>query len=107
MIDHRPLGWQAIRGPEGVVQFWRSWLEMVPDAQLRMETLAGDEQHIAARLAAYGRAVAAAGGGFMEYVGIAVATIRGGRSARTEYVDTDEQEAALARLAELMRGGVP
>ena len=81
---------------------FRTWVELVPDLDFRFEALAGDEQNIAVRIGGYGHA--AEGGGAMEYVVLAVATLRDGRWQRAELFDDGDEEAALARLAELTDG---
>jgi ketosteroid isomerase-like protein len=98
-VEHRALGWEPIRGREGVVELYRSWVGVAPDAETRFEALAGDAKHLVVRVGGHGHA--AEGGGLMEYVITVVSTIRDGRIARSEYFDPGEESAALARLEEL------
>ena len=99
-IDRRPLGWEDTGGREEIVEVYRSWIEVAPDAELRFEALDGDDEHIALRLGGDGHA--ADGGGRLEYEVIVVATVRDGRIVRAERFDAGEEAAALARLAELV-----
>ena len=103
LIDHRVLGWKPIRGPEGLVQYFRSWAGIGTEGDCWFEALAGDDEHLAARAGVRGLA-AEVGGGPAECVLIAVTTIRDGRFARTELLGADEEDAALARLVELTDG---
>ena len=97
--DHRVLGWEPM-GREGVVDVYRSWAETVPDMQVAFERLAGDDDHMAMRWRAHGHAAADMGGGSAEYWLVLVTTIRHGRIAFTERFDVDDEDAALACLAE-------
>ena len=65
MVDRRALGWEPLRGPSAVAAICTLVGRAVPDIELRFETLAGDEEHIAVPIGGYGHA--ADGGGAMEY----------------------------------------
>ena len=106
-VDRRTLGWERLRGRWSDTGDVPLWAELVPDLDFRFEALAGDEQTIAVRVGGYGHATAEAGGGAMEYVAIAVATIRDGLWRRAELFDADDESAALARFEELRRAGRP
>ena len=66
LVDHRALGWEPLRGPAATVEFWRSWIEISPDGEMRFEIVAGDEESILVRQAGHGHAAADSGGGTME-----------------------------------------
>ena len=103
LIDHRALGLgAAARARTRSAGCYRSGPSVAPDVEIRFEALAGDDEHIALRFGGYGHA--AEGGGAMEYVVLAVATLRDGRILRAELFDVDDEAAALARLAELTSG---
>jgi ketosteroid isomerase-like protein len=97
--DHRPLGWEPMRGGRAMADFYRSWVEVVPDVQLRVTLLAGDDEHAVGQYVGWGHA--ADGGGEMEYVTINAVSLRDGRIRRLERFDPGDEAAALARLEEL------
>ena len=41
LVDRRQLGWDEVRGPDGVVDIGRQTVELAPDTQLQNEVLAG------------------------------------------------------------------
>ena len=41
-IDRRPLGWEPMRGGRAIADFYRSWVDVVPDLELRFTLLTGD-----------------------------------------------------------------
>ena len=43
LIDRRALGWEPLRGRRRSSRCIRSWVELVPDVEVRFETLAGDD----------------------------------------------------------------
>ena len=86
LVDHRALGWEPLRGPAATVEFWRSWIEISPDGEMRFEIVAGDEESILVRQAGHGHAAADSGGGAMEYLTIAVVTFRDGRHVHADAV---------------------
>jgi hypothetical protein len=98
-VDHRVLGWEPM-GREGAIDVYRSWAEAVPDMQVAFEWLAGDDDHMAMRFRGHGHAAADMGGGSAEVRLIMVATLRRGRIALGERFDDDDEDAALACLAE-------
>ena len=101
-IDLRPFGWEPMKGREAVVEFFRSWIEVLPDVVLRFETLvAGDDCH--AVLRGIGCGHVPEGGGPIEADVLLVATIRDGRIAREERFDVSDEETALACFRDLMK----
>ena len=99
LIDHRLLGWGSLRGGRAMADFWRSWVEIVPDVEVRFEMLAGDDEHAALRFGGYGHA--AEGGGEMEYSMTQAVSFRDGRLRRVELFEFDDEALALARFQEL------
>ena len=104
MIDRRALGWEGLRGRDAILEMYRSWVEIVPDLEDRVEQIASDDEHIVARVDGHGHA--ADGGGEMEYFVIAVSSVRDGRVVRVELFDSGDEPAALARYDQL-RGRMP
>jgi ketosteroid isomerase-like protein len=101
--DHRTLGWEPVRGPGGMVAFYRSWVEAAPDSELRFEWLGGDDEHGVLRAGGHGHAADEMGGGEFEIVLVVVATVRDGRIVHNANFDLDDEAAAFAHLAELQR----
>ncbi len=99
LIDHRKLGWEPLRGARAMVDFFRSWIEIVPDGQLRFTVLAGDDTHAVVRYVGWGHA--AEGGGEMEYATIQALSFGDGRFSRGEIFEDDDEALALARFQEL------
>ncbi len=99
LIDHRLLGWEPMRGGDAMVKFYRSWVELAPDIEVRFETLAGDDEHAALRFGGYGHA--AEGGGEMEYSNTQAVSFSDGRVRRVEIFEFGDEARALARFHEL------
>lgn len=105
-LEHRTMGWD-IEGKDDFVDMFRTWHELVSWSELRFETLAGDDTHVALIFGGVGVATAELGGGRLEYPVLQVATIRDGRIARAEQFDPEDEAAALERLETLRRQGAP
>jgi ketosteroid isomerase-like protein len=105
VIDHRLIGWEPIRGAAAMGDFFRSWLELVPDVEARFTVLSGDDEHAAIRYSGWGHA--AEGGGPMEYATTQTVSLRDGRLWRAELFEADDEKRALARLAELQPVAAP
>ena len=99
LVDRRSLAWETIAGAEGNVEMQRSWVELVPDIEIRLDVLASDDEHIALRWTGVGHA--ADGGGAVDYAGLVVANVRERHVAHAEIFDRDDEEGALARFEEL------
>ena len=104
-VERRALGWEPMIGGPAVVDMYRSWVDVVPDVELRFEVFAADDEHLAVRYSGHGHA--AAGGGEMEYVTTMAARIRDGRLLLCEMFEADGEAAALARYEELRREHAP
>jgi hypothetical protein len=102
-VEHRVLAWEPLRGPREVIDVYRSWVGMAPDLEICFEWLGGDADHIVVRWGGQGHAAAETGGGAFEYHFVIVATLRDGLIADTEHFDVGDEEAALARMAEVIR----
>lgn len=98
-IDRRPLGWEPMRGGRAMADFYRSWVEVVPDVELRFTLLASDEAHAVGQFLGWGHA--AEGGGEMEYVTNNAVSLRDRRIRRLERFDAGDEVVALARFKEL------
>ena len=98
-IDHRALGWEPMRGGRAIADFFRSWVDVVPDIELRFTVLAGDEEHAVVQFVGWGHA--AEGGGEMEYLTLNAMSFRDGRCRRVERFEADDEALALARFEEL------
>jgi ketosteroid isomerase-like protein len=103
-IDHRTLGWDPMQGPDAAIDLYRSWVAMVPDMEFSSDILASEDEHYV--YLHTGRGHAADSGGAMEYVALAVTTLRDGRAVRSEIFADDDLAGAMARYEELRRGDV-
>ncbi len=100
--DHRSLGWEPLRGGEGMAGFYRSWAELVPDVEPSFEWLAGDERH--GVVVHTGRGHATEGGGQMEYPSLAVISFHDGLIAAMDIYAVDDVAAAMAHYEQLRNG---
>ena len=98
-IDRRMLGWESTRGGRPLADFFRSWVGVVPDIEMRFTVLAGDDEHAVVRYVGWGHA--AEGGGEMEYPFTQCYSIRDGRFRRGEIFEAEDEALALARFEEL------
>jgi hypothetical protein len=99
--ENRMLGWEPLRGPEGVVGHFRSWVEIAPDAEFSFEWLGGDDEHPVVRFGGSGHAADAMGGGAFEYFIVIVETVRDGRFSHGTFFELGDEAAAFAHLADL------
>jgi class 3 adenylate cyclase/ketosteroid isomerase-like protein len=99
MVDHRVLGWEPMRGPDGFRQLIRSVFQSSPDIRLEIDqTLACDDRVIAQRIAYRGHA---GDGGDFELLGGHVAVVEAGRSLTLDQYDYEDEAAMLHRYAQL------
>ncbi len=102
-VDHRQLGADEIRGLVACRSLHESVLAVSPDIRfVHDEVLACDERVIARRAAWRGHA--RDGGGEAESLMGLVTVIEGGREVRTDVYEYEDDQAMIARYAELGGG---
>jgi ketosteroid isomerase-like protein len=100
LVDHRRLGWEEIRGFDGLLDQMRSGFEVTTDVHLEIdEVLACDDRVIAMRLTVHGTNLDC-GTRFDRPLGI-VSVIEDGRMVRHDQYDHHDTNAMLARYAQL------
>ena len=99
-VDHRELGWDEMRGPEQIEEFWRSVLAGTTDRHFEVdEVLACDDRVLAMRITFRGTGVDVAGA--LEIPMGTVFAVADGQCVRQDRYGHDDREAILARYAEL------
>jgi hypothetical protein len=88
-----------MRGGRAIADFWRSWVGLVPDGEIRFEAIAGDDEHAVVRYVCWGHATE--GGGEMEYPTTQAVSFRDRRIRRAEIFEPGDEALALARFREL------
>ncbi len=103
IVDHRPLGYDDVRGRDQCVRDLRTVYDASPDVHLDFdEVLAADDRVAVTWLAVRGRGVKA---GELETAYLAVSLIEDGLLVGLDYYPTDDCRTAITRYAELGGGG--
>ncbi|MFZ0042433.1 MAG: nuclear transport factor 2 family protein [Solirubrobacteraceae bacterium] len=106
LVDHRHLGWPEVHNRDGIADQttsgWGSTLDLRCECD---EVLACDDRVIAMRQCFRGHALD--GGGELELHLGRVAVVEQGRLVSVDQYEAGDDEAMLARFAELSRGGPP
>jgi hypothetical protein len=103
--DHRPLGWETLRGPGAYVRALRSLVELAPDVRLRLDhVLAMSERGVLYAPTWHGTRE----GGAFEEPSLIVAEVDAlGRFCRFDQYGLDQVERARARYDELGSAASP
>jgi hypothetical protein len=98
LYDHRPLGWETLRGPQAKVDMHRRLAELAPDARLRIDHLRSTERGSLLT----GTLVGTREGGAFKDSKIVVSELDAeGRFRRMDQYGLDQVDAALARFEEV------
>jgi SnoaL-like protein len=102
MVDHRPGGWDSAIGREACRVLTASVLAVSPDVRFTIdEVLACDERVVAMRASYHGSGIG--GRGRFAFEAGFVTLIEGGLSISVDIYEYEDNEAMLARFAELTR----
>lgn len=102
MIDHRPGGWEAAIGREGCRVLTASVFAVSPDVRFTVdEVLACDDRVLAMRASYHGRGVG--GRGRFAFEAGFVTVIERGHAISVDVYEYEDNNAMLARFAELTR----
>jgi class 3 adenylate cyclase/ketosteroid isomerase-like protein len=100
LVDHRQLGWEEIRGHDGLLDYLRSHFEVSADSRMEVdEVLACDDRVIAMRTRVHGTNVD--GGARIDRPLGIVSVVENGRIVRHDQYDHRDTKAMLARYAKL------
>jgi class 3 adenylate cyclase len=96
--DHRRLGWETLRGPDGYVAALRALVELAPDARMRLDHVEMTRRGFLVRTVWVGTRD---GGSFEEPSWMVGELDAAGRIRRLDQYDPERRDAARARFAEL------
>jgi hypothetical protein len=103
MVDHRAGGWESAIGREACRVLTASVLAVSPDVRFAVdEVLACDERVVAMRASYHGSGIG--GRGRFAFEAGFVTVIADGLSTRVDIYEYDDNDALLARFADLTRG---
>lgn len=103
LVDHRADGWGSSVGREACRALTASVFAVSPDVRFAIdEVLACDERVVAMRASYHGSGIG--GRGRFAFEGGFVTVVEGGRSISVDAYEYDDNDAILARFAELTGG---
>ena len=103
MVDHRPGGWESAFGRDVCRVLTASVLAVSPDVHFTVdEVLACDERVLAMRASYHGSGIG--GRGRFAFEAGFVTVVEGGLSISVDAYEYEDNDAMLARFAELTRG---
>ena len=100
LTDHRPIGWEEVRGLAALEEFVRSVLAASPDLHGAIEEILACDERVVAATAVWGGS-SAEGGGDIEFRFGYVTVVEKGLIAHQELFEANDRDAMLARYAEL------
>jgi SnoaL-like domain len=98
VYDHRPLGWDTLRGPQAYIEMLKTLVDLAPDAQIRVDHVRVCERGLLAATTVFGTRD---GGAFEDPRVVVVEGDDQGRIRRIDFYTLEQFDQAQARFAGL------
>jgi ketosteroid isomerase-like protein len=101
IVDHRGIGWEEVRGHQGLRELTRSAYDAAWDLHVEIDEVLACDDRVIAMLWTWRASTSTDGGGAIEIPVGRVAIVDNGKFVRIDQYDPDDRAAMMARYAEL------